>query len=106
MTPKLDLVYVFAFVNVIECHNRLIDYKCVSITLLPNINDTTRYGHRRRNPPGCPEMSGRAGRVAPMLLILYPESTRSFRAARRIDLCIQDAYGYDPSAHEVAYKEC
>ena len=35
------------------------------------------HNHRRRNPPGCPEMSGRPGRVAPMLLILYPESTRS-----------------------------
>ena len=48
--------------------------------------------HRRCNPPGCPEKFGRPGRVAPMLLILYPESTRSSRAARRIDLCIHDAY--------------
>ena len=54
---------------------------------------------RRRNPPGCPEMSGRPGRVAPMLLILYPEFTRSFRAARRIDLCIHDAYAHDPLTH-------
>ena len=28
------------------------------------------------------------------------------RAGQRIDLCIHDAYGYDPSAHKVAYNEC